>query len=162
MKYLKSYNENTFIRNPMQLYSSTYEEDMKLLDKARLDIKDILLEVEDEGFGTIVSNRTWSKAVGSQSGHIYNKDRTKYYKCYSMIIDITKLGYDFDINDIKETLFRLEDYVKTNLPGFNMEYIDNVDTRIKERERHGNMFTSKELYVKIVKIAINRENLEYN
>jgi len=153
MRYLKRFNESI-----EGLYSSTYFEDVKILDDAKLDVEDILLELEDDGwFKTVVSNRTWSKVVEKQPGVI--EDRAKFYKCYSMIIDITKEDSDqyhseFDINDIKETLFRLEDYIKSNIPSdFIIEYVDYVDKRIDGRHND-----DRSPMVRIVKIAINREN----
>lgn len=154
MRYLKRFNEAQG-----DLYSSTYFEDRKILDGAKLDIDDILLELEDDGFKVLVSNRTWSKSTGSD---VFVTGSIRYYKCYSMVIDITRgedtYSSEFDINDIKETLFRLEDYIKNNIPSdFNMEYVDYVDKRIDGRHND-----DRSPMVRIVKIVINRENLEYN
>lgn len=151
MKYLKRFNEST-----EGLYSKTYFEDVKILDDAKLDIEDILLELEDDGFNTVVSNRNWTKPMEKPSGTM--QDRTKYYKCHSMIIDIIKgedtYSSEFNINDIKETLFRLEDYVKSNIPSdFRMEYVDYVDKRIDGRHND-----DRSPMVRIVKISIDREN----
>lgn len=102
------------------------------------DVKDILLEAEDEGFDAQVyiskfhSNRPFFTVNGLPDGWVSELR-------YSIVIHIVKKGLKqgqsmfannnyFDINIIKEPLKRLEGYVKLNLPpDYKLRYTDGVN-----------------------------------
>lgn len=154
MRYLKTYKESTLpyitkgtdaLRQEEE-FAKKAEESHKLLSSVQNDVEDILLEASDEGFDVNVSINKWHNNEpffthgGLQDGWI-SKLR------YSMIINIVKSGSRmelrpgqsmfansnyFDINLIKEPLIRLEEYVKSNLPGYSLHYNDEVDQGWKD------------------------------
>ena len=83
MKYLKRFNESKIIRDA----------------EVRLDIQDILLELEDCGIQYDIKDRS------------YYKDRINPHPCFQVSMKGGKGGF-FKLEEIMDVLLRLEEYLK--------------------------------------------------
>ena len=83
MRHLKRYNESKIVRDA----------------EVRLDIQDILLELEDCGI---------QYSIGDVK---YYKDKINPYNCFQVNIRDSKNGF-FRLEDIMDVLLRLKEYLK--------------------------------------------------
>ena len=83
MKYLKRFNESKIIRDA----------------EVRLDIQDILLELEDYGIQYDIKDRS------------YYKDGINPHTCFQVSMKGGKGGF-FKLEEIMDVLLRLEEYLK--------------------------------------------------
>ncbi len=105
MKHLKKYNESKeeiSLEDIRDICLELEDEGFKIENTEEptlQDVKDILLELEDEGFKVIFSR-------------FANRE---YFNCYTYTINIVKEKAKFIYDDVKEVLLRLKDYFPDEL-----------------------------------------------